>query len=336
MNTKSQSVESLVAGQNARKLLFTAGPASLLPENLTGLRPCFGRGDVDYSRVEEQVLGALKTLTGHQQIARLQGSASLALEIMTLNFLQGRVLVVSSGYYSDRLKALADSAQRRTGAVKDVASIDWKSLETVSGHFDWVVSCYTETSCGLKLPIESLSALAKRVGARLMLDATASIGLEPGHERADVIGYSSCKGLFGLTGAAFIAFNDSATVEVDSFYLRLGSHLDRLMTGPYHAICSLLDVMPAHDDFRASVVENKAVFSKLMRDHLTWLPSHQPLLCTHVDCEIQSRDPRVILYKPRSNFGGSVVCHLGEAHLGRDARGEILKGLETSGKPLGE
>jgi 2-aminoethylphosphonate-pyruvate transaminase len=169
-----------------------------------------------------------------------------------------------------------------------------------------------------------------------MLDATASIGLESGHERADVIGFSSCKGLFGLTGAAFIAFNEPATVEVDSFYLKLGSHLERMMTGPYHSICSLLEVLPKHDDFRESVVENKDVFSALMRDHLTWLPSHQPLLCTHVDCEIQSRDPRVILYKPRSNFGGSVVCHLGEAHLGRDARGEILKGLESSGKPLGE
>ena len=120
-------------------------------------------------------------MTGHRQIARLQGSASLALEIMALNFLYGRVLVVSTGYYSDRLKWLADSAQRRAGAVKEVAQVDWKSLETVAGHFDWVVACYTETSCGLKLPMESLSALAKRLGARLMLYATASIGLETGH-----------------------------------------------------------------------------------------------------------------------------------------------------------
>ena len=47
MNPKNLSIEDFVAGQNARKLLFTAGPASLLPENLTGLRPCFGRGDAD-------------------------------------------------------------------------------------------------------------------------------------------------------------------------------------------------------------------------------------------------------------------------------------------------
>ena len=34
-----------------------------------------------------------------------------------------------------------------------------------------------------------------------MLDATGSIGLERYHELADVISFSSCKGLFGLTGA---------------------------------------------------------------------------------------------------------------------------------------
>jgi 2-aminoethylphosphonate-pyruvate transaminase len=83
------------------------------------LRPCFGRGDADYARVEDEVLGHLKTMTGHPHLVRMQGSASLAMEIMALNFLCGRVLVVSTGYYSDRLKWLAASAVRRTGAVTE-------------------------------------------------------------------------------------------------------------------------------------------------------------------------------------------------------------------------
>jgi 2-aminoethylphosphonate-pyruvate transaminase len=325
---KERSIDRFVAEQNDRKLLFTAGPASLLPENITGLRPCFGRGDADYAKIEEQVLGALKTMTGHENIVRMQGSASLALEIAALNFLHGRVLVVSTGYYSDRLKWLADCALRRTNAVKEVVSVDWKSLEGASGRFDWVLACYTETSCGLKLPIGSLKSIAMRLGASLMLDATASIGLEVGHHEADVIAYSSCKGLFGLTGASFIAFNGSASVDVDSFYLKLGTHQEKLMTGPYHSICSLSDVLPKHEDFRAAVVENKQVFASRMRDHLTVSDSHQPLLCTHVDCEIKSRDPRAILYRSRGPVGGSVVCHLGEVHLGRAAHAAILEGLE--------
>ena len=76
-----------------------------------------------------------------------------------------------------------------------------------------------------------------------MLDATASIGLEIGHELSDAMAYSSCKGLFGLTGASFISFNEMPSNEIDSFYLNLASHLDRKMTGPYHSICSLYYVL---------------------------------------------------------------------------------------------
>ena len=163
---KHMSIESFVAEQNDRKFLLTAGPASLLPENLTGLRPCFGRGDDDYSDVENKVLDALRAITGHQNIARMQGSASLALEIMAMNFLFGRVLVISTGYYSDRLKWLSESAMRRQGSVTDVKYVDWGEMDTVTGQFDWVFACYTETSCGIKMPIEQLNALAKRLGAR--------------------------------------------------------------------------------------------------------------------------------------------------------------------------
>lgn len=328
MSTKDQTIEAFVRSRNDAKKLFTAGPASLLPENLTGLRPCFGRGDADYAGVETAVLDALKAMSGHGQIARLQGSASLALEIMALNFLTGRVLVVNTGYYAERLAWLSRSAQRRLGQVKEVVEVDWREAANVSGRFDWVFSCYTETSCGLKFPVEELHAIAGRLGAKLMLDATASIGLESGHELAEAIAYSSCKGLFGLTGAAFIAFNNTPSVEVDSFYLRLEAHTGKMMTGPYHAICSLADVLPRHGHFRAGVVENKKAFVNRMHNHLTVPQSHQPLLCTHVAVEIGSSDPSAVLYKPRSGAGGSVVCHLGEVHLGEGARGAIFDALD--------
>lgn len=327
MKPSDQKISTLVASRNAEKTVFTAGPASLLPENLTGLRPCFGRGDSDYAAVEEQVMASIQSLTGLPHLVRMQGSASLALEIMALNFLCGRVLVVQTGYYSERLAWLAASAQRRTGAVSTVETIPWNDLDAVAGRFDWVFACYTETSCGLLLPIEMLSSLCRRVGARLMLDATASIGLEQGHEQADAMAFSSCKGLFGLTGASFLAYRDRPNVEVDSFYLRLETHLERRMTGPYHAICSLLDVLPRHSHFREAVVENKKRFMTRMKDVLSVPPDHQPLLCTHVTCDLTSDDSRVVLYKPRGIVSGSVVCHLGEVHLGSAAEGKILDAL---------
>ena len=72
-----------------------------------------------------------------------------------------------------------------------------------------------------------------------MLDAAASIGLEPDHDLADTMAFSSCKGLFGLTGASFICFNAKPQIKVNSFYLDINSHLKKMMTGPYHAITSL-------------------------------------------------------------------------------------------------
>ena len=59
--------------------------------------------------------------------------------------------------------------------------------------YDWIFACSTETSCGLKIPIRSLSRLAKKCKSKLMLDATGSIGLENEHELADVISFSSAK-----------------------------------------------------------------------------------------------------------------------------------------------
>ena len=56
-----------------------------------------------------------------------------------------------------------------------------------------------ETSCGLKLSIDDLKKLSKKTNSKLAIDATASFGLEKNHKVADVISFSSCKGLLGLT-----------------------------------------------------------------------------------------------------------------------------------------
>ena len=50
---------------NNNKILFTAGPASLLHENLSSIKPCFGRGDKEYLSVEKFVLKPIiELLTG--------------------------------------------------------------------------------------------------------------------------------------------------------------------------------------------------------------------------------------------------------------------------------
>ena len=41
---------------NKSKILFTAGPASLIYENISNLKPCFGRGDSEYLNTHNRVL----------------------------------------------------------------------------------------------------------------------------------------------------------------------------------------------------------------------------------------------------------------------------------------
>ena len=106
------NLKNFINKKNKKKQIFTPGPASLSLENLKSLEPCFGRGDKDYLKTENFVLNKLKRISGHDNIVRLQGSASLALEISILNFLNGNVLIINTGYYSDRLFYLANTAKK--------------------------------------------------------------------------------------------------------------------------------------------------------------------------------------------------------------------------------
>ena len=321
---KKININQFVKKKNNSKIIFTAGPSSLLVENITGLGPCFGRGDKNYENIEKRVLNNIRKISGHNKIVRFQGSGSLALEIMSKNFLNGKVLVISTGYYSDRIFNLCKEIKE----IRSLKKIDWKKIDQINENYDWIWACSTETSCGLKIPIEKLKKLSKKCNSKLMLDATGSIGLENKHYLADVISFSSCKGLFGLTGASFICYNKEPKNKISSFYLNLFNHLNKKMTGPYHTILSLDDVLKKHSHFKQSVIENKKKFLKDMRKFISMPYEYQPLLCTYVDCKVITGNKKVILYKPRNDLKGSVVCHLGEVHLGKSSKGNIQKNLK--------
>ena len=50
----------------------------------------------------------------------------------------------------------------------------------------------------------------------------------------------------------------------------------------------------------------------------------------HEHINITSKNKHAILYDSRTDFGGSVVCYLGEVHMGRTPSGEILSILEIT------
>ena len=319
MNQSKFLAKRAASRANRMKYLFTPGPASLTAENLYNLGPAFGRGDNDYLRIEKSVLGWLSELAGQPKVARLQGSATLAIEVALQNFVTGNVLLVESGYYSDRIAGILSNRPDIRLTILNQASILDHNF-----NYDWVVACPTETSTAYLIPIIELKEIADKLGAQLFLDATGSIGLESGHELGDVVCFSSCKGLFGLTGASFIAFKSTPTRYPSEFSLSLGTYLEKKTTGPYHAIQSIYANIDRHSDMKNSVKINKSRILKMVPEMLVHPIHNQPLLCTAVNASITTSDTKVVLYQPRSANAFSIACHIGEVHLGSRAKGKIL------------
>jgi len=295
-----------ITQKNNRKLMLTPGPAVVLYENLQYLKPLFGRGDDEYASMSESVINWIKGLSGQDEVVAMQGSATLALELAAHSFVTGKVLLVSTGYYSDRLEKLLPNDCELT-------ICEYEELDSIKGNFDWVLCAYTETSVAFKVDLQSVKNKANECKAKLYVDATGSIGLEDNHQLADVMAFSSCKGLFGLTGAGFVAYkSDLNPKDLDTFYFNLNTHKNKMTTGPYHAIASLYGIIEKHNIFKQRVVNSKNTILEKYQDIVR--ESNQPLLCTYLEGEVAPNDDRIVLYSPRSELSGSVICHFGEIH----------------------
>jgi aspartate aminotransferase-like enzyme len=326
MNKSKFKIENFVKLKN-KKIVFTPGPGSLLEENIFGLAPYFGRGDVEYLKTEKSVFDNLKKISGLKKIVTLQGSGSLAIEIALQNFIYGKVLVVNTGYYSERLIYILRYLKKNFKRIKKINIICWKKINDIKTKYDWICSSPVETSIGLKVPINELNYLKKNCRSKLMLDATGSIGLEEGHSYADVATFSSCKGLFGLTGASFIAYNSKPENKVKSFYMNIETHIHKKITGPYHTIGSLYYVLKKHKEFKETVKKNKLKFLKDNQNTIIYPEKNQPLLCTYSLTNFKNKKKSVIIYKSRKKIKGSIVSHLGETYLKNKSKGMIQKYL---------
>ena len=302
---RSRAAKSLTQINN-QKLMLTPGPAAVLHENMINLKPLFGRGDSEYTVMADAVVEWVRQLSGQEEVVFAQGSATFGLELALHSFVSGRVLLISTGYYSDRLEKLLPSGC-------DITVCKYEELDHVNQKFDWVLCAYTETSVAFKLDLQMVRNKVNSVGAQLFVDATGSIGLEDHHELADVLAFSSCKGLFGLTGACFIG-HKQGLIAKDSrhFYFNINTHKNKMVTGPYHAIASLYGVIKKHSLFRQRVINSKNHILNKYKDIVR--DSHQPLLCTYIEGEVVACDDHVVLYSPRSELSGSVICHFGEIH----------------------
>lgn len=302
---RERAVESVSAIKN-QKMMLTPGPALILHENLKSLKPVFGRGDIDYEVMLESVSKWIKKISGQDELVISQGSSTFSLELAAHSFVKKNVLIISTGYYSDRLKQLISKNCNLT-------ICNYDEISKINKNYDWILCAYTETSVAFKLDIHRVKKLADKCGAKLFVDATGSIGFEENHDLADVLAFSSCKGLFGLAGASFIAYKkDIKPIKNDLFYFNIETQIEKKVTGPYHAISSLFGVIEYHELLKQRVLASKSLVLDKWRN-FTRKENH-PLLCTYLEGKVSTKDQSVILYSPRSDLPGSVICHLGEIH----------------------
>jgi len=295
-----------ITDKNNQKLMLTPGPAVVLFENLEHIKPLFGRGDKEYDKMAQKVTEWIKKLSGQDELIISQGSATFSLELAARSFVSGKVLIISTGVYSDRFEKFLSKKCHITICQYD-------EIDNITDKFDWVMCVYTETSTAFKSDLTKVYNKANELGAKLFTDATGSIGLEDNHHLADVLAFSSCKGLFGLTGASFIAYKKNLTPKkLKHFYFNMETHTNKMVTGPYHAIASLYGVMKKHHIFKQRVINSKNTILK--KYHELVRSTNQPLLCTYLEGKIEARVGNVVLYTPRSNLTGSVLCHFGEIH----------------------
>lgn len=325
---RRRGIASIIEKNNSERILLTPGPGNLHPENILDIRPVFTRGDEEYDAVEKRVLGRIAGLAGQDSIVALQGSATTAIAVATTNFLYGKVAVILSGFYSRRLHEMLD----RTKTSLNLSYLQALPYEGVIGKevdlsgFDWIVAAYTETADAFLIDLREIKRLSTTGGAHLMLDATGSINLEDDHELADVCMFSSCKGLGGLTGAAFITFNkvllDRLNPSPKDFVLDLTTHLEKKTTGPAHAICSLNTISSKFDQMRQRVRTSKEIFMDRFSKYIPG-KNNQPALCTKVT-GVSFRLPQWVLpYRPRVAAPGTeVVCHLFDQFPSNRAPGE--------------
>jgi aspartate aminotransferase-like enzyme len=330
MAIPKQMLRNYFDKNNDKKYLFTPGPTPVFFEQVKDLKPCFGRGDGEFIQLRENVFSWLKQISGQEKIVAFQGSGSLAIEIAIRNFAFGRVLILDTGYYSKRIYNMVSNLLNS----KQIKSVQYLKLHEAindANSYDWLLSPVTETSNASIIKIDALRALAESKGSKLLLDATASIGLEENHHLADVVTFSSCKGLFALTGAAFVAYSDCELIPQESFYLDLETHSNFGVTGPYHQIQSINGIIPIHNQIKNHVIESKSAALLHFEKYLNFPVNQQPVIATSFNCELVSKKPnQSVMYIPRTTHKGTVISHLGEvANFRRYDKKYIFKILEV-------
>ena len=307
---------------NNSKITFCPGPGAVLNDWYTYQKEYFGRGDDEYSLIKKKTLTWIKKKTGQDVIIPISGSGTTAAIIALNSFLNGKVLIINTGYYAKRWINYVKNSKL---PIKfDIVSYnDFIFKKNLKKKYDWILFVYVETANCRKYDIIKVNKIAKRLKSKIMLDATASIGLEKNHNLADVIFFSSCKGLLGPTGLGFVAFKKKIKYKpLKDFWFDLETHKNSKYTLGYNCIASLYGVSKKHNLYKKRIFYASNLLKKYSVSKFT-IPRIGIPLRFNIKDKIKSNQ-NLIFYKPRENPGYEVIFLLGIVKYGTSEIKKLL------------
>jgi len=182
-----------------RTLLMIPGPIELDPEVLRAMaRPQLGHMDPEVARAFGRVLTRAREvfLAPSAQPFVIAGSGTLAMELAVANIVDPgeRAVVVSTGYFGDRMRAILERLGARVeevraplGEVPELAAVE-RALAAQPTKLCAVT--HVDTSTGVRAPVEAVARLAQAHGALMVVDGVCAVGGE--ELRQDAWGVDVC------------------------------------------------------------------------------------------------------------------------------------------------
>ena len=302
------------------KVTFCPGPGAVLKDWYLFQEEFFGRGDKRYKSIKFKTLQWIKKKSGQDIIIPVAGAGSTAAIVAFNSFLSGNILIINTGYYSKRWSTYIKN-NINFKSYKVVNYDDFINEKLKKKKYNWVVFVYVETAHCVKFDLERVKKISKKFKSKLILDATASIGLEKKHELADVIFFSSCKGLLGPTGLGFIAYKNKVKFKnISDFWNNIKTHANSKYTLGYNCIASLYGVSKKHSEYI-----NKIKYAKSIMKNYIYQKNPIPLIGIPLKYKLKKKISNTILYEPRDNPGYDLIFFLGIVKFNKKEIEKILK-----------
>jgi aspartate aminotransferase-like enzyme len=202
--------------KNSCLINLTTGPV-VIPDDV---REIFGRTPVSHRA--DDFVQAFKSLqlkickaTGAKHAVFMTGSGTLANEAMIaqLKVSDKKGLILSNGEFGNRLINQSEKQQVTFDVYRKAwgEEYDMQQVEEMlaSKSFGWMLFTYCESSTGCLADLDGLTALGKKYGIRVCVDAMSAIGNLPLELNGiSIATCSSGKGLASFAGVAIVFTND--------------------------------------------------------------------------------------------------------------------------------